>query len=79
MKCWEYSYGNHSVEGARAAPQIALAVVVQVDPRIGGVLLASDDGLGLVVGAGVLSLQVLVHHTGPQQRLALAGLHCRWK
>lgn len=46
--------GLQVVEGAGAAPEIALGEVVQVDPGVGRVLLALDDRRRGVVGARVL-------------------------
>ena len=62
------------VESAGAAPQVAVLEVVQVDPGVGGVLLPFDHGSGLVVRAVVLRLQVVVHHTGPQEGLPFTWL-----
>lgn len=63
------------IKGARAAPQVALRVVVQVDPAIGCELGAPDHRAGLVHRARVLQLGVGVESAGPQQAAALLWLH----
>lgn len=62
------------VEGAGAAPQVALGEVVEVDPGVGRVLLALDHSCGGVVRAGVLVLGVAVHYARPDERTSAFGL-----
>ena len=57
--------GVQLVEGAGASPQIAVLEVVEVDPGVGGVLLAADHCGRLVVRARVLDLRIVVHYTRP--------------
>lgn len=63
------------IKRARAAPQVALGEVIQMDPGISSVLLALDHGRGGVVGAGILGLGIGVHHARPNESSSLLGLH----
>lgn len=63
------------IKGTRAAPEVALREVIQMDPRVRGVFLALDHGRRRVVGAGVLCLWLVVHHAGPNQGTAALGFY----
>lgn len=71
--------GLQVVKSARAAPQVALREVVQVDPGVGRVLLALDHRRGGVVRARVLALGVGVHNARPDECSSLLGLHLNVK
>ena len=53
------------VKRTRAAPQIALGEVIQVNPSIRGVLFALDHRGRSVVCARILCLGFTVHDAGP--------------
>ena len=70
---YQHALTNLSARSATAAQAVCLLEVELVQPHVGRVLGASDDGLGLVEGAVVLLERARVEGRRPQNRASFFG------